>query len=94
MFGAADRRGARRDTGVGATDGPFHIGWTGSTRRTSCLAGRRTMVAVHEGDQVSSLLGLLGGMIRVICAAPTVDELFAIRERVMETIEYEVEPGA
>jgi len=55
---------------------------------------RRTMVAVHEGDQVSSLLGLLGGMIRVICAAPTVDELFAIRERVMETIEYEVEPGA
>jgi hypothetical protein len=33
-------------------------------------------------------------MIRVIYAAPTVDELFAIRERVMETIEYEVEPGA
>ncbi|MBM3667899.1 MAG: ATP-grasp domain-containing protein [Actinobacteria bacterium] len=51
---------------------------------------RQMMVAVHEGDRVSSMLGLLGGMIRVIAAAPTVDELFAIRERVMETVSYEV----
>ncbi|MGH2962682.1 MAG: hypothetical protein ACRDL3_10910, partial [Solirubrobacterales bacterium] len=56
------------------------------------LAGVRTlMVAVHEGDRASSMLGLLGGMIRAICAAPTVEELFAIRDRVMETITYEVE---
>ncbi|MGH2991528.1 MAG: ATP-grasp domain-containing protein [Solirubrobacterales bacterium] len=56
------------------------------------LAGvRRLMVAVHEGDRASSMLGLLGGMIRAICAAPTVEELFAIRDRVMETIIYEVE---
>jgi biotin carboxylase len=51
---------------------------------------RKLMVAVHEGDRVSSMLGLLGGMIRAICAAPTVEELFAIRDEVMDTIEYEV----
>jgi biotin carboxylase len=52
---------------------------------------RRVMVAVHEGDQVSSLLGLLGGMIRIIAAAPSVDELFDIRERAMAAITYEIE---
>jgi biotin carboxylase len=52
---------------------------------------RQMMVAVHEGDWASSLLGLLGGMIRVIAAAPTAEELFAVREQVMETIDYEVE---
>jgi biotin carboxylase len=53
---------------------------------------RQMMVGVHEGDSVSSLLGLLGGMIRVIAAAPSSEELFAIRDRVMETIDYEIEP--
>jgi len=51
---------------------------------------RRLMVAVHEGDRASSMLGLLGGMIRAICAAPTVEELFTIRDQLMKTIEYEV----
>ena len=51
------------------------------------------MIGVHEGDWVSSLLGLLGGMLRVICAAPTPDELLALRDRVMATIAYEVEPA-
>ena len=54
---------------------------------------RQLMVGVHEGDWVSSLLGLLGGMIRVICAAPTADDLLEIRDRVMATIHYEVEPA-
>jgi biotin carboxylase len=55
---------------------------------------RQMMVAVHEGDWVSSKLGLLGGMIRFICAAPTVDGLFTIRNRVMETVTYEVTAGS
>jgi biotin carboxylase len=54
---------------------------------------RRIMVAVHEGDQVSSLLGLLGGMIRIIAAASSTDELFDIRERAMAAITYEIEPA-
>jgi hypothetical protein len=32
-------------------------------------------------------------MIRVICAAPTADDLLEIRDRVMATIHYEVEPA-
>ena len=85
--------------GVG---GMFNIHAPGEGRVTR-LAGiddarrlpgvRQMMVAVHEGDSVSSLLGLLGGMIRVICAAGSADELFEIRDRVMDTVVYEVEPG-
>jgi hypothetical protein len=33
------------------------------------------------------------GMIRVICAAPSVEQPFAIRDRVIETVEYVIEPG-
>jgi hypothetical protein len=54
---------------------------------------RQVMVGVHEGDWVSDLLGLLGGMIRVIAAAPSAEELLELRDRVHATIEYEVEPG-
>jgi hypothetical protein len=52
---------------------------------------RRVMVGVHEGDRASSLLGLLGGMVRIICAADTVDELFEIRDRFVETLRFEVD---
>ena len=86
--------------GVG---GMFNIHAPGEGRVTR-LAGidearelpgvRQMMVAVHEGDSVSSLLGLLGGMIRVICAAGSADELFEIRDRVMDTVVYEVEPAS
>lgn len=77
-----------------------HVPTEGRVKRLSgldearALPGvRQMMVGLHEGDWVSSLLGLLGGMIRVICAAPTADELFAIRDRVMDTIHYEIEPA-
>jgi hypothetical protein len=32
-------------------------------------------------------------MIRVICAAPTAHDLLAIRERVLATVRYEIEPA-
>jgi biotin carboxylase len=52
---------------------------------------RRVMVGVHEGDRASSLLGLLGGMVRIVCAAQTVDELFEIRDRFVDTLRFEIE---
>jgi len=52
---------------------------------------RRVMVGVHEGDRASSLLGLLGGMVRIICAAETVDDLFALRDQFVETLRFEVQ---
>jgi len=52
---------------------------------------RRVMVGVHEGDRMSSLLGLLGGMVRVVCAADTVNDLFEIRDRFVETLRFEIE---
>jgi len=54
---------------------------------------RRVMVGLHEGDRASSLLGLLGGMVRVVCAADSVDELFQLRDRFVETLRFEVEAG-
>jgi len=48
-------------------------------------------VGVHEGDRASSLLGLLGGMVRIVCAAQRVDDLFEIRDRFVETLRFEVE---
>lgn len=55
---------------------------------------RKVMVGIHEGDRVSSLLGLLGGMVRVICAADTVDDLFELRDRFVDTLRFEVEADA
>jgi hypothetical protein len=55
---------------------------------------RRMMVGIHEGDRASSLLGLLGGMVRVICAADSVDELFDFRDRFVDTLRFEVEAAA
>src|SRR4051812_35688889 len=52
---------------------------------------RRVMVGVHEGDRASSLLGLLGGMVRIICAAEEIDDLFNLRDRFVETLRFEVE---
>ena len=84
------------------TGGMFNIHAPGEGRVTRlsgldevrALPGvRQLMVGVHEGDWVSDLLGLLGGMIRVICAAPSAEELLELRDRVHATIEYEVEPA-
>lgn len=55
---------------------------------------RRVMVGLHEGDRASSLLGLLGGMVRIICAADTVDDLFELRDRFVDTLRFEVETDA
>jgi biotin carboxylase len=52
---------------------------------------RRVMVGVHEGDRASSLLGLLGGMVRIVCAAERVDDLFEIRNRFVDTLRFEID---
>jgi biotin carboxylase len=96
--------GIRPDTDprFDGTGGMFNIHAPGEGRVTRlegldevrALPGvRQVMVGVHEGDWVSDLLGLLGGMIRVICAAPSAEELLELRDRVHATIEYEVERG-
>ncbi|MGH9026417.1 MAG: ATP-grasp domain-containing protein [Acidimicrobiia bacterium] len=54
---------------------------------------RQLMVGVHAGDWVSNLLGLLGGMVRAICVAPTPDELLAIRDQVLATVQYDIDPA-
>jgi biotin carboxylase len=53
---------------------------------------RRVMVGVHEGDRASSLLGLLGGMVRIVCATESVEELLDIRDRFVDTLRFEIEP--
>ena len=55
---------------------------------------RRVMVGVHEGDRASSLLGLLGGMVRIVCAAERVDELLEIRDRFVDTLRFEIDAGS
>jgi hypothetical protein len=49
------------------------------------------MVGVHEGDRASSLLGLLGGMVRIVCATESVEELLDIRDRFVDTLRFEIE---